>query len=148
MEKWQGHTLSMSEEWILVCTYSGANSCKDVGVGDYGYLCWIKWARLLSLLKKSVDKIEVMIWAIMAFSPMSSLIQYRMKNQAEWNSEKPDGSLGIRSPSNACQIVAVGVYHPHAATFVMHASLRIRATGEVNALTLSAIVHGFSCAPG
>ena len=46
MEKWQGHTLSMSEEWILVCTYSGANSCKDVGVGDYEY--WIKWARLLS----------------------------------------------------------------------------------------------------
>ena len=52
MEKWQGHTLSMSEEWILVCTYSGANSCKDVEVGDYGYVCWIKWARLLSLLKK------------------------------------------------------------------------------------------------
>ena len=100
--------------------------------------------------RKSVDKIEVMIWAIMAFSPMSSLIQYRMKNQAKWNSKnnKPDRSLGIRSPSNACQIVAVGVYHPHAATFVMHASLRIRAAGEVNALTLSAIVHGFSCAPG
>ena len=39
-------------------------------------------------------RIEVMIWAIMAFSPMSSLIQYRMKNQAEWNSEKPDRSLG------------------------------------------------------
>ena len=46
MEKWQGHTLSMSEEWILVCTYSGANSCKEVGVCDY--VCWIKWARLLS----------------------------------------------------------------------------------------------------
>ena len=36
----------MSEDGNTVCTYSGANSCKEVGVCDYEY--WIKWARLLS----------------------------------------------------------------------------------------------------
>ena len=36
MEKWQGRTLSMSEDGNLVCTYSGANSCKEVRVCDYG----------------------------------------------------------------------------------------------------------------
>ena len=44
MRKWQGQTLSMSEEWILVCTHSYANSCKEVRVCDYE--CWIKWAWL------------------------------------------------------------------------------------------------------
>ena len=36
----------MSEDGNPVCTYSGANSCKEVRVCDYEY--WIKWARLLS----------------------------------------------------------------------------------------------------
>ena len=150
MEKWQGRTLSMSEDGNLVCTYSGANSCKEVRVCDYGYVCWIKWTRLFSLLKKigRQDRSDDLSH-IMPFSQISSLIQYLMKNQtANEDSTKRDRSLGIRSPSNACQIVTVGVYHPHAATFVMHASLRIRATGEVNALTLSSIVHSFACAPG
>ena len=100
--------------------------------------------------RKSVDKIEVMIWATMAFSQMSSLIQYilwKIKLNED-SKKKRDRSLSIRSPSNTCQIVTVGVYHPHAATFVMHASLRIRATGKSNALTFSSIVHSFAYAPG
>ena len=36
----------MSEDGNLVCTYSGANLCKEVRVCDYEY--WINWARLLS----------------------------------------------------------------------------------------------------
>jgi hypothetical protein len=31
MRKWQGQTLSMSEDGNPVCTYSGANSCKKFG---------------------------------------------------------------------------------------------------------------------
>ena len=42
----KGQALSMSEDGNPVCTYSGANSCKEVRVCDYEY--WIKWARLLS----------------------------------------------------------------------------------------------------
>ena len=44
--------------------------------------------------RKSVDKIEVRIWAIMAFSPMTSLIQYRMKNQAANEIQKTWPELG------------------------------------------------------
>ena len=44
MGKWQSQTLSMSEEWILVCTHSCANSCKEDRVCDYEY--WIEWAWL------------------------------------------------------------------------------------------------------
>ena len=36
----------MSEDGNTVCTYSGANLCKEVRVCDYEY--WIKWAGLLS----------------------------------------------------------------------------------------------------
>ena len=46
MEKSQWRDMSMSEDGNPVCTYSGANSCKEVRVCDYEY--WIKWARLLS----------------------------------------------------------------------------------------------------
>ena len=123
MEKWQGHTLSMSEEWILVCTCSGANSCKDFGVGDYGYVCWIKWARLLSLLKKigRQDRSEDLShYGIQSNDKFNSI----SNEKSSWMKfKKPDRSLSIRSPSNACQIVAVGVYHPHAATFVMATKL-------------------------
>ena len=93
MEKWQGHTLSMSEEWILVCTYSGANSCKDVGVGDYGYVCWIKWARLLSLLKKigrqdrSDDLSHYGIQSNVKFTSISNEKSSWMKFRKTWQAE-------------------------------------------------------------
>ena len=46
MEKSQWRDMSMSEDGNPVCTYSGANLCKEVRVCDYEY--WINWARLLS----------------------------------------------------------------------------------------------------
>ena len=93
----------MSEEWILVCTYSGANSCKEVGVGDYGYVCWITWAGLLSLLKKigrqdrSDDLSHYGIQSNIKFNSITN-------EKSSWMKfKKPDQSLGIRSPTKKQQ---------------------------------------------
>ena len=49
MRKWQGQTLSMSEDGNPVCTYSGANSCKKFGfvttsieLNEHGFLSPLK----------------------------------------------------------------------------------------------------------
>ena len=131
MRKWQGQTLSMSEEWILVCTHSCANSCKEVRVCDYEY--WIKWAWLFepaqsktegsggysvsNLMPGSVD-ISVCSRIVTNKTPSLSRIEILEKSNANSKSVRYKLAQWRNRNSETCQCLKMEILSVHTAVLI------------------------------